>query len=99
MSIEGPILTAVIARLLEPKFNLAAYGVAFNIALFIEAPIIMILSAATALVKDYGSFARLRNFTYTLNGIITMFMVGCLLSRSDLFNSCCIHTLHSGSGS
>lgn len=75
MSIEGPILTAVIARLVEPEFNLAAYGVAFSIALFIEAPIIMMLSAAVALVKDYGSFARLRNFTYTLNGIITLLMI------------------------
>ena len=29
MSVEGPFLAAVIARLPEPKFNLAAYGVAF----------------------------------------------------------------------
>lgn len=75
MSIEGPSLTAVIARMAEPKFNLAAYGVAFHIALFIEAPIIMILSAATALVKDYGSFVKLRNYTYSLNAAITLLML------------------------
>ena len=49
MSVEGPFLAAVIARLDEPTFNLAAYGVAFAFALIVEAPIIMILSAATAL--------------------------------------------------
>ena len=32
MSIEGPYLSALIARLAEPKFNLAAYGIAFSIA-------------------------------------------------------------------
>ena len=38
MSVEGPFLAAVIARLPEPRFNLAAYGVAFAFALLIEAP-------------------------------------------------------------
>lgn len=75
MSIEGPILTAVIARLTDPEFHLASYGVAFNIAMFVEAPIIMILSAATALVRDYPSFRKLRNFTYSLNGAITLGMI------------------------
>ena len=74
MSIEGPILTAVIARLPHQEPNLAAYGVAFNIALFIEAPIIMILSAATALVKDRESFLKLRNYTYGLNALLTLLM-------------------------
>ncbi len=75
MSIEGPFLSAVIARLPDPKYNLAAYGVAFSFALIIEAPIIMMLSASTALVKDRYSFKKLRNFTYTLNGIITGIMI------------------------
>lgn len=75
MSIEGPILTAVIARLSDPEFHLASYGVAFNIAMFVEAPIIMMLSAATALVRDYDSFQKLRNFTYGLNGAITLGMI------------------------
>lgn len=83
MSIEGPILTAVIARLADPEFHLASYGVAFNIAMFVEAPIIMMLSAATALVRDYDSFRRLRNFTYALNGTITLGMI--ILSIPAIF--------------
>jgi len=75
MSLEGPFLAAVIARMTDPKFNLAAYGVAFSFALIIEAPIIMIMSAATALVRDRHSFIKLRNFTYALNGIITVGML------------------------
>jgi len=75
MSVEGPFLAAVIARLAEPKFNLAAYGVAFSFALIIEAPIIMIMSASTALVEDRESFLKLRSYTYILNGIITVLML------------------------
>lgn len=75
MSLEGPFIAAIIARLPEPKFNLAAYGVAFSFALVIEAPVIMILSAATALVKDSFSYQRLKNFTYLLNGLISGLMI------------------------
>ncbi|MBI5648360.1 MAG: hypothetical protein HY962_15625 [Ignavibacteriae bacterium] len=79
MSAEGPFLAAVIARLVDPKENLAAYGVAFSFALIMEAPIIMMMSAATALVKDGRSYRRLRNFSYALNGLITLVMLLFLL--------------------
>ncbi|MGB5529191.1 MAG: hypothetical protein WBQ32_04405 [Ignavibacteriaceae bacterium] len=75
MSVEGPYLAALIARLPEPKFNLAAYGVAYSLALIIEAPIIMIMSASVALVKDNDSFHKLRNYTYTANGLLTLIML------------------------
>jgi len=75
MSVEGPFLAALIARSSEPKFNLAAYGVAYSLALIIEAPIIMIMSASIALVKDSQSFYKLRNFTYATNGLITLVML------------------------
>jgi len=79
MATEGPLLAALIARLPDPKFNLAAYGVAFAFAVLIEAPIIMIMSASTALVKDRDSYLKLRNFTYALNAVITAVMVLFLL--------------------
>ena len=75
MSFEGPFLTALVARMAEPKFNLAAYGIAFSFALIIEAPVIMLMSASTALVKDKLSFIKLRNFVYALNIIVTLFMI------------------------
>jgi hypothetical protein len=75
MSVEGPFLAAVIARLAVPKYNLAAFGVAFAFALIIEAPVIMIMSASTALVTGRESFLKLRNFTYFLNGLVTLVML------------------------
>jgi hypothetical protein len=75
MAVEGPFLAAIIARLAEPKFNLAAYGVAFAFAIIIESPVIMIMSATTALAEDGPSFRRLRRFTYSINAIITGFQV------------------------
>jgi progressive ankylosis protein len=81
MSVEGPFLASIIARMSEPKFNLAAYGVAFSFGLIVEAPVIMLMSASTALVKDYHSFVKLKNFTYFLNGIITLFMLVLLIPQ------------------
>lgn len=83
MSIEGPYLSALIARLAEPKFNLAAYGIAFSLALIIEAPVIMMMSASTALVKDYHSFLQLRKFNYILSASLTAAMI--LLSLPAIF--------------
>jgi Na+-driven multidrug efflux pump len=66
MGVEGPYLAAVIARLPDAKFNLAAHGVAYAFALLAEAPILMLMSAATALVVDADSYRRLRNFAHAL---------------------------------
>ena len=74
MSVEGPFLAAVIARLPEPKFNLAAYGVAFALAVLVEAPVIMMMSASTALVDGAENYRRLRNFMWLLNLGITAVM-------------------------
>ncbi|APF18045.1 hypothetical protein Calab_2482 [Caldithrix abyssi DSM 13497] len=83
MALEGPFIAAIIARLPEPKYNLAAYGVAFAFALIVEAPVIMMLSASTALVKDRISFVKLKRFVYWLNGLITALMLVILIP--DIF--------------
>ncbi len=79
MAVEGPFLAAVIARLAEPTYNLAAYGVAFSLALVVEAPVIMIMSAATALARNRLSYIRLRTFTHALNAGVTLAMGFALL--------------------
>ncbi len=66
MASEGPFLAAVIARLPDPTYNLAAHGVTFALAILIEAPVIMLMSAATSVVKDRISFLKLRNFSRAL---------------------------------
>jgi O-antigen/teichoic acid export membrane protein len=80
MALEGPFLAAVIARLAEPKHNLAAYGVAFALAILVEAPVIMMMSASTALVDSAGIYRRLRHFMWLLNGGITAVMLLLLLT-------------------
>jgi len=71
IAVEGPFLAAIIARLPDPTFNLAAHGVAFAFAILIEAPVIMLLSAATALVEDRETLVKLRRFAYGLNVLTT----------------------------
>ncbi|MDY0082032.1 MAG: hypothetical protein RBR74_02500 [Ignavibacteriaceae bacterium] len=71
MSVEGPYLSALIARLPLPEFNLAAYGIAFSLAMIFEAPVIMMMSASTALVTNYKSFIQLRRFNYLLIFLLT----------------------------
>lgn len=75
MAVEAPFLGAVIARLPGPTENLAAWGISVAFALLIEAPVIMLLSAATALVHDKASYLALRRFTHILNIALTAVMV------------------------
>ena len=79
MAAEGPYLAAIIARLEQPTENLAAFGVAFALAIIIEAPVIMLMAASTALVTDAASYAALRRFTYTLAAALTLVQVVAVL--------------------
>jgi hypothetical protein len=73
MGAEMPVLSAVVARLAAPEINLAAYGgVVFPLALIIEAPIIMLLAASTALSKDWASYLKLRRFMMRTGVLLTM---------------------------
>ena len=71
MAAEGPYLAAIIARLDRPTENLAAFGVAFAFAIIIEAPVIMLMAASTALVRHAQSYRALRRFTYGLGTALT----------------------------
>jgi Na+-driven multidrug efflux pump len=71
MAFEHPFLLSFIARLSDAKYNLAAFGIAGAFAMIIEAPIIMLLSASTALVTGKNSYKKLKKFTDILNAAIT----------------------------
>jgi hypothetical protein len=63
MGLELPVVSAIMARLANPEISLAAYGgVVFPLSMIVEAPIIMLLSASTALSKDWRSYLLLRRF-------------------------------------
>ncbi len=72
MGMELPILSAFVARLAHPEINLAAYGgIVFPIALIVEAPVIMLLAASTALSKDWASYQKLRSYMLAAGGLLT----------------------------
>ena len=69
MGAEMSLVSAAVARLADAKYHLAAFGgIVFPISLLIEAPIIMMLAASTALSVDRESFRRLKKFT-TYSGV------------------------------
>ena len=72
MAAESPALSIVVARLADPEVHLAAFGgVVWPVALIIESPIIMLLSASTALSRDWRSYLRLRRFMTWAGGLLT----------------------------
>lgn len=75
MSVEGPYIAAIVARMPEAAHSLAAYGVATALAWLIESPIMMLLSASTTLVRDRASYLALRRFATILNALVTLGMV------------------------
>jgi progressive ankylosis protein len=84
MAAEGPFLAAVIARLPAPKENLAAFAVATALAWMVESPIIMMLSASNALVRDGVAYRKLRRFSFALNASVTAVMA--ILITPPVFN-------------
>lgn len=84
MGVESPVISAVIARLADPEINLAAYGgVVFPLAFIIEAPVIMLLAASTALSKDWASYQKIRRFMIVSGAALTG--VHILLSFTPLY--------------
>lgn len=72
MSAEQPAITAVVSRLPEAVKNLAAFGLTFSFALIIESPVIMLLTAGTALATHRQSYSRLIQFTVVMSLVLTV---------------------------
>ena len=72
MAIEQPALNALIARLPRAAIHLAAFEVAFGLALVIESPILQMLSASTALARGRESYRRLLAFMHGLGGMLVL---------------------------
>ncbi len=71
MGLELPAVSAFMARLPQPTVSLAAYGgVVFPIAMFFESPIIMLLAASTAVVRDRNSERLVTHFMFVVAGTL-----------------------------
>ena len=85
MGLELPLVTATMARLAEPRLSLAAYGgVVFPLSLVIEGPIIMLLSASTALARDRASYDLMRRFLW--GSILSLTAIHVLVAFTPLFD-------------
>ncbi len=72
MAIELPSLGAVVARLSDPRIHLAAYGgVVFPLALIIESPVIMLLSATTALCNNRSAYRSLWHYMMVMSAVLS----------------------------
>lgn len=72
MGLEGPISASIIGRSPGTQLNLAAFQVYFALALFIESPVIDLLSTATALAKSRQNYMVIRRFVAHLMIWITV---------------------------
>jgi progressive ankylosis protein len=66
MALEAPISNSIIGRLPDAKLNLAAFAVVFALSLWIESPVIDLLSTSTTLAKNHQHYAVLTRFTQWL---------------------------------
>jgi hypothetical protein len=83
MVLEPSIINIALGRTADPELALAAYGVAFSLALMVEAPIIMLLDASVARSTDRAAFDVIRKFTLILGfGVVAL---GLLISLSPLY--------------
>lgn len=79
MAIESPVCIAAISRLAFPELNTAAFNIMMGLALFIESPVIDLLSTSTTLAKSHLDYLKLRKFVWivmlgvtTVHGLATM---------------------------
>lgn len=85
MSMELPVVSAIMARLSNPEISLAGYGgIVFPLSMIVEAPIIMLLSASTALSKDWDSYLLLRRFMLRIGAVLTL--VHLLVALTPLYD-------------
>ncbi len=85
MGVELPLVSAIMARLPDPEIHLAAYGgVVFPLSLLIEAPIIMLLAASTAMCRDWPSYRLVHRFMMTTSAALTL--IHALVAFTPLFD-------------
>ena len=82
MVLEPSTINAGLGRTAEPELALAAFGVAFGLALLVEAPILMLLDASVSRSIDQAAFSVVRRFALGLGLAVTA--AGLVLSLTPL---------------
>ncbi|MDQ2985896.1 MAG: hypothetical protein M3R13_04140 [Armatimonadota bacterium] len=71
MAIESPISIGVLSRLPLPDLSTAAFFIMMGLSLWIESPVIDLLSTSTTLAKNRRDFRVLTTFVYWVIGLVT----------------------------
>ena len=92
MGVELPLISAVVARLPDQAIQLAAFGgVVFPLALLVEAPVIMMLAASTALCTNETAYRVLRRFMTRLAATMTALHI--LIAFTPMYDWCIVPLL------
>ena len=75
MGLEIPMVCAVLTKLAQSDIHTGAYGMVFGMALVIESPIIMLLTASTALSRDWSSYHKLWRLMTWMSVVLTLLHV------------------------
>jgi hypothetical protein len=84
MTLDLPVVNAVLNRLPNPDTSVAALRVAFSLALVYEASHISMIDASTALSSDLTVFRMLRRFYLLMAGVLLV--VACVVAFSPLYD-------------
>jgi len=66
MGLEGPVCEGVINRLHRPEINAAAWPILMAIAIWVESPVIDLLSTSTTLARDRQRYELISKFVWFL---------------------------------
>lgn len=83
MVLEPTIINIGLGRTLDPEMALAAYGVAFSLALLVEAPVLMVLDASVARSADRAAFRLIERFALGLG--LAVLAIGLIVSVTPLY--------------
>ena len=83
MVLEPTIINIGLGRTVDPEMALAAYGVAFSLALLVEAPVLMVLDASVARSVDRAAFRLIERFALGLG--LAVLAIGLVVSVTPLY--------------
>ena len=72
MTVEQVLITAIMARMIAPEINLAAWGISQPITMILTAMIMPIISVSAALCKDWPAYRRVRTYLLTMSIALTI---------------------------
>src|SRR5690348_7275823 len=83
MSVEGPVCVSIISRLSDARVQTASYFVLQSLSLWIESPVIDLLTTSTTLAKNKQSYAQLSRFVWWVMLWVTL--VHLILSATPVY--------------